>query len=173
MRGGEPAKGERLKGEASALQKAQSRCFTHALWFRADVLAGLMPLLRCNVKRSWKKTGSLKIGGGAAGVQGLPAPPFRTRGSERGAGEFSRTTRKCFLFRIFNELVDLMRTGQHTAFRRLAPRYSPSCFHNASTGGQARLLEATALASGCYPTDENVMSSTTGPDTGPGASASG
>ena len=41
-----------------------------------------------------------------------------------------------FLFlRFFNDLVDLYGGGRHPVFRRLTPRFSPSCFHSASTGG--------------------------------------
>jgi hypothetical protein len=40
-----------------------------------------------------------------------------------------------FLLRIFNDLVDFALDDPHSAFRRFAPRLSPSCFHSASTGG--------------------------------------
>ena len=43
---------------------------------------------------------------------------------------------------FFNDLVDFNRSAEHFGFRRLAQRFSPSCFHNASTGGRARCLEA-------------------------------
>ena len=48
-----------------------------------------------------------------------------------------------FIFlRIFNELVDFTWAVPHSPFRRLTPRFPPSCFHSASTDGRDRNLEA-------------------------------
>ncbi len=51
--------------------------------------------------------------------------------------ELRTIAKNFFLLRIFNDLVDFTPDDPHSAFRRFAPRVSPSCFHSASTGGAA------------------------------------
>ena len=54
-----------------------------------------------------------------------------------------RTSQKCFFIRFFKELVDFRQGDPHVQFRKFALRYSPSCFHSASTGARSEIWKQT------------------------------